>query len=123
MGPFEKGLIESIFFLTWIVLGVSSWRRDRREDAATKRRKALPRAASAGGLFVAFVFVLSDFDWKALWIAFPVSLIAWLGLKNTRYCHRCNATLYNGNRFIPIRFCSKCGAKLARTSVEADLLE
>jgi hypothetical protein len=112
-------LVTTAFVGTWIVLAVVGLLVSRRMDAAAKRRWMPRGVVFVGVLFVLFsttLAVLESRSWSALGILIvlvpAVVLISYLNIKFTKFCDKCDATLYNHNWFVPMRFCSKCGANL-----------
>ncbi|WP_165231781.1 hypothetical protein [Aquisphaera insulae] len=113
-----EGIITTAFIGTWIVLAIVGFIASRRMSAAAKRRWAPREAILVGVLFVFFsttMTVLQSRSWSSmsfLVLVVPaVVLISYLNIKFTKFCDKCNATLYNHNWFQPMRFCSKCGAE------------
>jgi hypothetical protein len=98
-----------------IIGGLASWRM----SAAAKRRWLTPWIILIGVLFICFsttIFVLASRSWSSLAILIVnVPMVVWisyLNLKLTKFCDKCNATLFNRMNSPPIRLCPKCGAQL-----------
>jgi hypothetical protein len=97
----------------FIGFGLHCWLRDRRESATIKRQKALPRAMTLACIFVAYAFLQTGCNYRVLWIIAPVAMIIWVNMRNTKYCDKCNATIYNHNWITEtISYCPRCGASL-----------
>ena len=102
-----------VFMAVWVALGaISWWFFTRNRDANLKRRVFPWGAGGAGLLFIIFVLVMSRAVWILLFILPIVALITYLNIRLTKFCPSCGATLYKHNWFVPMRYCSRCGASL-----------
>lgn len=108
-----------IFFICWVILGISSCIFYIFNRNAELKRKFHPWfVIGAGILFV--VFVIWNFGLKKENIVVfsflipAVGLITFLNIKLTKFCDSCGRTLYWNGYYCKMEFCSKCGAKLER---------
>jgi hypothetical protein len=115
-----NAIVTSCFVGTWIVLGVAGFFLFYVGRDVAFKRKWFPRfIVLVGILFVLFsttLMVLSSRSLGALGILVLVipatALISYLNIKFTKFCDKCGVTIYAQNWFVPMRFCSKCGAEL-----------
>jgi len=106
-----------IFMGVWVVLGAASlWFFTRSKDASLKRRVHIWGMIGAGVLFAGFTLLMSGEPWVLLFVLPAVALISFLNIRLTKFCRSCGATLYNFNWFAPMRYCSRCGARLDNSS-------
>jgi ribosomal protein S27AE len=102
----------AIFIVGWILLGIGSWLFYTKAPYQTKK-SAHPFLMVAVGLsFFGFAewVMRGNVPW---FFAVALVVIMFLNIRNTRFCPRCNATLYgSGGGFSRPKFCSKCGAEL-----------
>ena len=99
----------AIFMACWIVLGLASWLFYKKASYESKRMLHPLIVIGSSVMFIAFVEAESGGKVPWFFIAF-VALIAFLNLRNIRFCPQCGATLQQG--FSRPKFCSKCGSEL-----------
>jgi len=108
------------FIGTWIVLGVGGFFVFHFGKNAAFKKKWFPRfAICAGILFIFFSCTINFLGTRSIgslrdfvFLVPAIVLIIYLGIKTTKFCDECGATLYRRNWFSPMKFCSKCGAAL-----------
>lgn len=111
-------IVAASFIPTFLVMGVVSFLLFHIRKNAAFRRKWFPRFAILWGVWLVFfsstMAVLKSRSFESLWelvfLVPAVALIIYLGIKFTKFCDQCGATVYKQNLFSRLRFCPKCGA-------------
>ena len=103
-----------IFFVFWVVLGVTSGAFFYfSKNAPLKRKIWPPFVIGSATLFTAFAWYMSGESTGFAYIGIPmIVLITALNIRNVRFCDSCGKTIHNTNPFSPAKFCPKCGAGL-----------
>lgn len=105
----------SIFFGVWVAIGLISGAFFHfSRNAELKRRLWPPFIVGTSLLFLGFGAAMSRGQPSGFWFtAIPVvALIAFLNIRNVRFCDGCGKQIRNTGLFSRAEFCPKCGAKL-----------
>jgi|SRR6516162_2844277 hypothetical protein len=102
-----------LFIGVWAVLGLGSMAFFYfNKNAALKRRVLPPFVIFTSILFLGFVW-MTGAPAQVFYVFIPaVALIAFINIRNTKFCDSCGRQNYGFNLFSPAKFCSKCGAPL-----------
>jgi ribosomal protein S27AE len=97
------------FFVFWILLGIGSTAFYYTAPYETKKLWHPFLTIGSGALFLAFIEFATNGELPVFFVLF-LALITFLNVRNTRFCPKCNKTLYG--RWSRDKFCPKCGADL-----------
>lgn len=100
----------AIFMVGWILLGVGAAIFFKKAVYTTKKSAHPILVIGFGAVFLAFTEWITRGNVPWFFIVALV-VIAFLNIRNTQFCSRCNATVYPRGLSRPL-FCSKCGAEL-----------
>src|SRR5712692_8386308 len=100
----------AVFFAAWIVLAISGVLFYYVYDNVEVKRKAHPwLMCFLAALFVFFVLWISEQTAVLVLVIPAAGLITFLNIRNTKFCRKCGAVLYNHNWFTQMNYCSRCG--------------
>ena len=105
-------------FVVWAALtaagGIFFWFH---RNAALKR-KLFPWYVIGGGGFFAGIAIWQTGGRMAFLLVPAVAVIAWLNIRNTRWCDQCGRMSAPRSALRPEEFCARCGASLENKLVE-----
>jgi len=108
----ESKEIFTIFFITWIVLGIASWIFFTFYKNIPRKRKLLPPFLIFVGILFLFFMYLMRAPVQFYWIAVPGIIIITAGnMYSIRFCDSCGK-VFNKFPFSKIKYCAKCGAEI-----------
>lgn len=111
----DRGAVFTVFFVSWIALGICSFLFFQVSRNAKLKRSLWPvLVISTSIVFGCFVIYMTSPNRGILFIFIPaIVLIAILNLRGTRFCDACGKTLHS--QLISRRkFCPFCGAVLQK---------
>ena len=102
-----------VFFVVWIVLGITGFFLFYVSKNVQFKRKYFPWYVILGGVIFVLFGLGMGLPVAMLFIMLPVvTLITLLNIKSTRFCDNCGRTIINQMWFSKVEYCAKCGAKL-----------
>jgi len=111
MVPQQASARFHIFFVAWIVLMLVGAVLSRGiKDPRLKQTLWPIWTLFIAAAFLGFTFYTQGY--VSFWPVIPVLFIAYLNIKNQKYCLACGKSQFNRNPFQPASFCSHCGAPL-----------
>jgi hypothetical protein len=97
-----------VFMAVWAVLMLFvAWFFGPRRDVALRRRVFPWWIIGSSVLFMGFVLAMTDWQLRSLPFAIPVAFIAFLNIRNTKFCSACGAMVYNRQVVAPMLRCPK----------------
>ncbi|MCU0858788.1 MAG: hypothetical protein MUC65_10355 [Pontiellaceae bacterium] len=106
----------TVFFSTWVVLGVISFLLLFVNKNAIFKKKVFPSfLIIVGVLFGGFTAWMEGSVKAVAWMYPFIALIMFLNYKLTKFCPKCGSTNYNRMMFTSMKYCQKCGESLEET--------
>jgi len=102
-----------VFMAVWILLAIFSLAFQRFNKDVRLKQKIYPWTMIGMGIIFIFFTIWVGAPLNSLFFTVPsLILICFITIRNSRYCPKCGAFVYNWNWFDKVKYCSKCGAPL-----------